>query len=108
MLFGLDACAILRAAYGLAFALCAAPALAAPLTLEQAVRIAEEANPAIRNARAAIHAAEGQLAESRAFLWNNPEASLEYSRTRGLWRTRARTEQLGPGPGVLVHDRVRG
>ena len=82
MLFGLDACAILRAAYGLAFALCAAPALAAPLTLEQAVRIAEEANPAIRNARAAIHAAEGQLAESRAFLWNNPEASLEYSRTR--------------------------
>ena len=58
------------------------PAAAAPLTLDQAFRIAEEANPALRNAKAALHAAEGQLSESRALLWNNPELSLERSRIR--------------------------
>ena len=58
------------------------PAAAAPLTLEQAFRIAEEANPALRNAKAALHAAEGQFAESRSLLWNNPELSLERSRIR--------------------------
>lgn len=58
------------------------PAAALTLTLEEASRIAEQANPAIRNAQAAIHAAEGQLAESRAPLWNNPGLALEGSRTR--------------------------
>ena len=57
-------------------------AFAAPLTLEEAWRIAEAANPSLRTAQAAIHAAEGQLAESRAPLWNNPGASLERSRSR--------------------------
>lgn len=60
----------------------AAQAGAQPLTLEEAWRIAEQANPAIRSAQAAIHAAEGQLAESRAPLWNNPGLALEGSRTR--------------------------
>lgn len=56
--------------------------LAAPLTLEEALRIAEERNPALRSAKAALHAAEGQLAEARAPLWNNPGVSLEGTRTR--------------------------
>ena len=61
----------------------ALPAAAAlTLTLEEARRVADQANPAIRNAQAAIHAAEGQLAESRAALWNNPELALEGSRAR--------------------------
>jgi cobalt-zinc-cadmium efflux system outer membrane protein len=68
------------AAIGLAVYMLAASG--APLTLEQAVRIAEDANPALRSARAAMHAAEGELSESRAPLWNNPEVSLEGSRTR--------------------------
>ena len=58
------------------------PADAAPLTLEDAYRIAESANPALRSARASLSAAEGQLAESRAPLWNNPGLSLESSRSR--------------------------
>lgn len=52
------------------------------LTLPEAWRIAEERNPALRSAAAAVHGAQGQLAESRSPLWNNPEASLEGSRTR--------------------------
>jgi cobalt-zinc-cadmium efflux system outer membrane protein len=60
----------------------ALPATALTLTLGEAWRIAEQANPAIRSAQAAIHAAEGQLAESRAPLWNNPGLALEGSRTR--------------------------
>lgn len=55
---------------------------AAPLTLEEAWRIAEAANPSLRSASAAIHAAQGQLAESRAPLFNNPAVSLESGRTR--------------------------
>lgn len=59
-----------------------AVAAATPLTLEEAWRIAEERNPALRTAQAARRAAEGQLTESRAPLWNNPEVSLEGTRTR--------------------------
>lgn len=66
---------------GVVFTLCPLIAVAAPLTLEEAMRIAESANPAIRNALAAIHAVEGQLAEAQALLWNNPTAALEGSRT---------------------------
>jgi cobalt-zinc-cadmium efflux system outer membrane protein len=57
-------------------------ALASPLTLEEAWRAAEEANPALRAARAESYAAEGRLAESRPPLFNNPELSIEASRTR--------------------------
>ena len=55
---------------------------AAPLTLDEAWRIAEERNPALRGAQAGVHAAQGQMAESRAPLWNNPSVSLEQARTR--------------------------
>ena len=82
MLFGFGAGMPARAVCAIAFALVSGQAFGAPLMLEEAFRIAEDANPAIRNARAAIHAAEGQLSESRALLFNNPEVSLEQSRTR--------------------------
>ena len=82
MLFGLDVRTAVRAVCAIAFALAAFHGFAAPLTLAEAIRIAEDANPALRNARAAIYAAEGQVSESRALLWNNPEVSLEHSRTR--------------------------
>lgn len=61
---------------------CAGAAGSAPLTLEEAWRIAEERNPGLRTAQAARHAAEGQRSESGAPLWNNPELSLERTRTR--------------------------
>ncbi len=70
----------LAAAAALAGAMsCAA---AAPLTLEEAYRIAESANPALTSARAQLSAVQGQLAEARAPLWNNPSVSLESSRSR--------------------------
>jgi cobalt-zinc-cadmium efflux system outer membrane protein len=71
-----------RALPAAAFALWPLAIQGAPLTLEDAFRIAEKANPAIRTAEAAIHAAEGQLSESQALLFNNPALSLEGSRTR--------------------------
>lgn len=58
------------------------PAAALTLTLGEAWRIAEQASPALRNAQAAVYGVEGQLAESRAPLWNNPGVALEGSRTR--------------------------
>jgi len=72
----------LCAAALVASALIAGPVHAAPLTLDEAWRIAEQANAALRSALAAVHAVQGQLTESRAPLWHNPEASLERMRTR--------------------------
>lgn len=59
-----------------------ASAAAAPLTLEEVYRIAESANPTLNTARAQLSALQGQLAEARAPLWNNPSLSLESSRSR--------------------------
>lgn len=72
----------LRAAALAVSALVVGGAYADPLTLEEAWRIAEQANPALRAAQSTFHAARGQLAESRAPLFNNPEVSLERGRTR--------------------------
>ncbi|MHB1216422.1 MAG: TolC family protein, partial [Thiobacillus sp.] len=52
----------------------------AALTLEGAWRRAEEANPALRAAQAAVPAAEGELRDARAPLWNNPQVSMERRR----------------------------
>lgn len=71
-----------RGLLGIVVATSCITAFAGPLTLAEAIRIAESANPTIRNAQAAVHAAEGQLSESRALLWNNPAIELERSRTR--------------------------
>ena len=48
----------------------------AALTLEGAWQRAEEANPALRAAQAAVPAAEGELRDARAPLWNNPQVSM--------------------------------
>ena len=71
-----------RALAAAALAGAAQSAAAAPLTLEEAYSIAESANPALTSARAQLSAVQGQLAEARAPLWNNPSVSLESSRSR--------------------------
>lgn len=55
------------------------PAFAGPpaLTLEDAWRQAEDANPTLRAALAAVPAAEGELQDARAPLWNNPQVTVE-------------------------------
>jgi len=55
-------------------------AAAQTLSLEEAWRLAERANPALQAARAGRYAAEGQLAESDALLHNNPTLALDPSR----------------------------
>lgn len=50
---------------------------AAALTLEEAWRLAEAANPALRNVQARLSAAEGELTDARSLLWNNPELSAD-------------------------------
>ncbi len=54
----------------------------APLTLEQAWQIAEQANPQLRAADASLQAAEGQLKDTQAPLWNNPQVSTDQLRRR--------------------------
>ena len=53
------------------------PCTAAPLTLDQAWQLAEDANPELQKARANLSAAEGQLTDTRGLLWNNPELTGE-------------------------------
>ncbi|HET9765151.1 MAG TPA: TolC family protein [Casimicrobiaceae bacterium] len=51
-----------------------------PLTLQQALAIAEEGNPELRSARAAVAAAEGESQEAAAMLRQNPELTVEQTR----------------------------
>lgn len=51
----------------------AACATAEPLTLGQAWKQAEEANPTLRETKALLSAAEGEIKDTRAPLFNNPE-----------------------------------
>ena len=60
--------------------------LAAPLTLEQAWEQAEQANPDLRSAQANLAAAQGELTDARALLWNNPQLATEW-RKRTLPQT---------------------
>lgn len=53
----------------------AAAAWAAPLALEEAVAFAQRANPALRSAQAGLAALDGQLKDSRAPQFNNPQVS---------------------------------
>ena len=57
-------------------------AAAPPLTLEQAWQQAEQANPSLRSAQTALAAAQGELADARAPLRNNPQISGEWLRRR--------------------------
>jgi cobalt-zinc-cadmium efflux system outer membrane protein len=52
----------------------------APLTLEQALQIAEQNSPALRTAKAELLALEAQLGEANTLLWNNPELSGGFDR----------------------------
>lgn len=51
-----------------------------PLTLSEAVQLAETTNPALRSARAALAGAEGAVQESRGLLHNNPQITLDNAR----------------------------
>jgi cobalt-zinc-cadmium efflux system outer membrane protein len=52
------------------------------VTLEQAVQLAEQQSPALRNAQAELQALEAQLSEANALLWNNPELTAGLDRRR--------------------------
>jgi cobalt-zinc-cadmium efflux system outer membrane protein len=68
-----------------------APSFAAePLTLEEAWRLAEQANPRLRAEQAELDAAQGQVSDTRGAVWNNPELLGEY-------RNRAITEPDATG-----------
>jgi cobalt-zinc-cadmium efflux system outer membrane protein len=70
-------------------------ALSAPLTLEQAWEQADLANPALRSTQASIEAAQGELSDSHALLWNNPQLASE-------WRTRTIPQTIAPA--LINHD----
>ncbi len=72
----------LAAALALATAALAARADAPPLTLERAWQLAEEANPTLKAAQASVSATEGQLADARGLLWNNPQLAAERARRK--------------------------
>lgn len=62
-----------------------APAAAATtplLTLSEAIRLAESANPALRARQAQLFAAEGLRQEAASPLFNNPQLTLEQTRRR--------------------------
>lgn len=61
-------------------ALAAGEIHAAPLTLEQALSLAESANPTLRAAEARIDAARGRLYDTRGLFWNNPQLTGERTR----------------------------
>lgn len=65
------------------------------VTLEEALALADQRNPAVLASRAATSASLGELVDSRAPLWNNPEIVTE-SRRRAL-------EQVG-APNVRRYD----
>ncbi|MEL4177983.1 TolC family protein [Roseateles sp. PN1] len=53
---------------------------ATPLSLEEALRLAEQANPALRSRQAQLAAAQGARTEANALLYNNPQLALEGTR----------------------------
>jgi cobalt-zinc-cadmium efflux system outer membrane protein len=61
-------------------ALFAANAAAQSLSLDEALRRAEDANPRLRAAQAEAAALEGQRDDARALLWNNPTLAGEIGR----------------------------
>ena len=52
------------------------------MTLEQALRRAEEVHPSIRTAQAQLASGDAELREARALLWNNPNVSADLTRRR--------------------------
>jgi cobalt-zinc-cadmium efflux system outer membrane protein len=58
------------------------PASTGPLSLAEAMRLAEAGNPAVRSREAQLAAAEGVRREAASPLFNNPELSVENTRRR--------------------------
>ena len=54
----------------------------APLTLAEALRLAEAASPTVRSREAQLSAAEGARRESASPLFSNPELSLQHNSNR--------------------------
>ena len=75
---------IRRALAGVLLAGYAAGVIAQPstLTLEEALRRAEEVHPSVATARAQLAAGDAELREARALLWNNPGVSADFTRRR--------------------------
>ncbi len=71
---------VLAAVHGLAGA--QAPAAPPELTLAEALRLAEAASPAVKLREAQLAAAEGARQQASTLLANNPELSVERSRTQ--------------------------
>lgn len=78
----LCALACIFAAASTAHAQASEPRHGAPqrLTLADAWRLAEAANPALRAAEAEIAAFKGQLRDTQAPLWNNPQVNADVTR----------------------------
>lgn len=71
----------MRVLWAVPFLLFSIPAWAqSVLTLRDALRMVEDNNPAVLNAKAGRAAAEGEAREARGILYNNPELSLEHGR----------------------------
>ncbi len=70
-----------------------------PLTLDEAWRLAETANPTLRAARANLDAVEGQLRDASGLLYNNPQLSTDQTRRRvpltGLPDSRFNEQSVG-------------
>ncbi len=79
---GLSGKAVLSAQREPAGMVMAGTAGVASLTLEEAWRLAEEANRDLRRARANVAGADGQLKDTQAPIWNNPVLSTEHTRRR--------------------------
>lgn len=62
------------------FAAGAAWAQSVPITLAEALRLAEQSNPSLRSAEAGIQAAEGEARDASGLLYNNPELAFERAR----------------------------
>ena len=67
-------------ALGILGGLACAGVRSAPLTLDVAFALAEQANPALRAAQAQLDAAKGRLRDARSLLWNNPQLTAERTR----------------------------
>ena len=76
------ACLLAAAALPATPAIAQSASAAAPLTLAEAMRLAETAQPSVRAREAQLAAAEGARREASALLFNNPELSTERTRRR--------------------------
>ncbi|WP_428418616.1 TolC family protein [Methylibium sp.] len=91
MRFPLPALAFVLAAWAISATAQTAAGIG-PLTLSDALRLAEGASPAVRAREAQLAAAEGSRREAQSFLFNNPELSVERTRRRALAPTGSASE----------------